>query len=49
MVAAREPSGVYLRADQRISYGLVVRVLAAMRAAGVGDVGLVAEAEEIGR
>jgi biopolymer transport protein ExbD/biopolymer transport protein TolR len=49
MVAARDPSGVYLRADQRVNYGVVVRVLATMRAAGVGDVGLVAEAEEIGR
>jgi biopolymer transport protein ExbD len=32
-----------------VEYGQVVRVLAVMRAAGVGDVGLVAEAEEIGR
>lgn len=42
---ARE--GVYLRADQSVDYGLVVRVLAVMRAAGVGDVGLVAEPEEL--
>ena len=36
-------SGVYLRADDGVGYGSVVRVLAVMRAAGVGDVGLVAE------
>jgi biopolymer transport protein ExbD/biopolymer transport protein TolR len=49
MVTARQPSGVYLRADTRVDYGQVVRVLAAMRAAGVGDVGLVAEPERITR
>jgi biopolymer transport protein ExbD/biopolymer transport protein TolR len=45
IVSAREPSGVYLRADSRVDYGQVVRVLAVMRAAGIGDVGLVAEPE----
>jgi biopolymer transport protein TolR len=49
IVTARQPSGVYLRADQRVDYGQVVRVLAAMRAAGIGDVGLVAEQEVIRR
>lgn len=49
MVAARRPTGVYLRADSRVNYGVVVQVLAIMRASGIGDVGLVAEAEEIGR
>lgn len=49
IVTRRQPSGVYLRADQRVAYGDVVRVLAVMRASGIGDVGLVAEAEEIGR
>jgi biopolymer transport protein ExbD/biopolymer transport protein TolR len=49
IVTARKPSGVYLRADERVAYGRVVRVLAVMRAAGVGDVGLVAESEEVGR
>ena len=39
--------GVYLRADQRADYGQVVRVLAIMRAAGVGDVGLVTEPEDV--
>jgi biopolymer transport protein ExbD/biopolymer transport protein TolR len=41
--------GIYLRADQGVPYGTVVRVLAVMRAAGVGDVGLVAEPEDIRR
>jgi biopolymer transport protein ExbD/biopolymer transport protein TolR len=49
LVRARKPSGVYLRGDARVDYGQVVRVLAVMRAAGVGDVGLVAESEETGR
>ena len=37
--------GVYLRADTDVPYGAVVRVLAVMRASGVGDVGLIAEPE----
>ena len=41
--------GIYLRADQGVPYGTVVRVLAVMRGAGVGDVGLVAEPEDITR
>ena len=45
LVRTRKPSGVYLRADNRVSYGDVVRVLAVIRAAGVSDVGLVAEEE----
>ena len=39
--------GIYLRADEGVPYGTVVRVLAVMRAAGVGDVGLVAEPETV--
>lgn len=46
---SRGTRGVYLRADRRVDYGVVVRVLAVMRAAGVNDVGLVAEEEEIQR
>ena len=46
VVATRRPSGVYLRADRRVPYGDVTRVLAAIRAAGVRDVGLVAEDED---
>lgn len=41
--------GVYLRADQGVPYGTVVRVLGVMRASGSTDVGLVAEPEEAGR
>ena len=41
--------GVYLRADGRVSYATVVQVLAVMRSAGVGDVGLVAEPETFER
>ena len=43
----RGPGGIYLRADDRVSYGSVVKVLAIMRASGVGDVGLVAEPTEV--
>lgn len=49
IVRRRTPSGIYLRGDSRANYGQVVRVLAIMRAAGVGDVGLVTESEEFGR
>jgi biopolymer transport protein TolR len=49
MVAARKPTGIYLRGDQRVQYGVIVRVLAVMRQSGIADVGLVAEAEDIGR
>ena len=40
---------IYLRADKGVPYGTVVQVLAVMRAAGVGDAGLVAEPEAIAR
>jgi biopolymer transport protein ExbD/biopolymer transport protein TolR len=46
VVATRKPSGVYLRADRRVAYGEVIQVLAAIKAAGVRDVGLVAEDED---
>jgi biopolymer transport protein ExbD/biopolymer transport protein TolR len=42
-------AGVYLRADQRVDYGRVVEVLAIMRAAGVGNIGLVAEPEDVSK
>jgi biopolymer transport protein ExbD len=45
IIARRKPSGVYLRGDRTAAYGDVVRVLAAIREAGVADVGLVAEEE----
>ena len=46
LAARQSRAGVYLRADSGVAYGLVVRVLAIMRAAGVGDVGLVTDPEE---
>ena len=45
LVERRQPSGVYVRADRRVSYGDVVRVLAVVRNSGIRDVGLVAEEE----
>jgi biopolymer transport protein TolR len=42
----RGRNGVFLRADQGVPYGTVVKVLAVMRTSGVGDVGLVAEPDE---
>ena len=44
-VRSKRPTGVYLRADGRVAYATVVQVLAVIRAAGVTDVGLVAEPE----
>jgi biopolymer transport protein ExbD/biopolymer transport protein TolR len=49
IAARRGRQGLYLRADQAVPYGVVVQVLAVMRTAGVGDVGLVTEPEEIAR
>lgn len=49
LAAQRGRGGIYLRADKGVPYGTVVQVLAVMRAAGVGDVGLVAEPEAITR
>lgn len=46
IVARRRPNGVFIRGDARAPYGDVVRVLAAIREAGIGDVGMVAEDEE---
>ena len=48
-VRSKRPTGVYLRADARAEYGQVVQVLALIRAAGISDVGLVAEPETIDR
>ena len=47
LAGSKAAQGIYLRADEGVPYGTVVRVLGVMRAAGVGDVGLVTEAEEI--
>jgi biopolymer transport protein ExbD/biopolymer transport protein TolR len=47
LAAPKAQGGVYLRADEGVPYGQVVRVLAVMRQAGVGDIGLVAEPETV--
>jgi biopolymer transport protein TolR len=47
LAAQRGKEGVYLRADEGVPYGTVVQVLAVMRNAGVSDIGMVAEPEEI--
>ena len=47
LASRRASQGIYLRADRGVPYGTVVRVLAVMRAAGVGDIGLVTEPEDI--
>jgi len=46
LVQSRKPKAVYLRADRRVNYGEVVKVLAIIRISGVSDVGLVAEEED---
>lgn len=42
----RVRDGVYLRGDAGVPYGTVTQVLAIMRAAGVGDIGLVTDPEQ---
>jgi biopolymer transport protein TolR len=49
LASQRGKQGIYLRADASVDYGVVVRVLAVMRSANVGPVGLVTEPEEIPR
>lgn len=47
-IVARKPgTKVYLRADQDVDYGTVVRVLAQTRKAGVKDLGMVTEPEKV--
>ena len=41
--------GVYVRADQAAAYGVVAQVLAVIQAAGITNVGLVLEPDEISR
>ena len=48
-VRSKHPTGIYLRADGRVSYSDVVQVLAVIRTSGVSDVGLIAEPEVIDR
>ena len=47
MVAATDPTGVYFRGDERVQYGIVVRILAVIRSAGVTNLGMVAEPERV--
>jgi len=49
LAGRRGRDGIYLRADEGVPYGTVVKVLAVMRTAGVGDIGLVAEPETIAK
>ncbi|MFN5583606.1 biopolymer transporter ExbD [Gemmatimonas sp.] len=44
--ARKGGGGVFLRADQGVEYGVVVRLVAAMKARGITEVGLVAEPED---
>lgn len=44
-VRASDASQVFLRADEEVPYGQVLRVLGAMRASDVANVGLVADPE----
>lgn len=43
----RAQQGLYLRADSRVGYGLVAQVLAVIQAAGVRDVGLITDQEQV--
>ncbi len=47
LVQARSAEMVTLRADRRVPYGEVARVLAVIRESGVVNVGLVTEQEEL--
>ena len=49
IVDARQPNGVYLRGDARAPWRDVARVMAVIRRAGIEDLGVVTEAEEIRR
>lgn len=45
LASKRTSDGVYLRGDASVSYGVVMKVIAIMRAAGVNDVGLMTDPE----
>ncbi len=47
LATRRRPSGIFLRADRGVPYGVVVRVLAVIRQSGVPNVGLVTEQENV--
>ncbi|HEX6909533.1 MAG TPA: biopolymer transporter ExbD [Longimicrobium sp.] len=48
LVREKGAGNVYLRADEGVPYGTVVRVLGAMKSADVASVGLIAEDEQAG-
>lgn len=43
-ITRNAPLPVFLEADERVEYGAVIRIMAALKSAGVDDVGLVTEA-----
>ncbi|MHB1225514.1 MAG: biopolymer transporter ExbD [Gemmatimonadaceae bacterium] len=47
LAQGRMEGGIYLRADESVPYGTIIRLVAMMKNAGVGDVGLVAEPEQV--
>ena len=49
IVDSRGANGVYLRGDKRALWEHVARVMAVIRSAGVENLGVVTEAEELGR
>ncbi len=49
LVTARDPEGVYFRGDRRAPYGDVIRFLAVVQAAGIANIGMVLQEEEIRR
>jgi biopolymer transport protein ExbD len=46
IVNIKKPTGVFVRGDERVPFGEVLRVLGVVRQAGIDNVGLVAEPEE---
>ena len=49
MAAKAGTQGVSLRADQGVDYGKVVQVLAIMQAAGVQNIGVLTEPEDVNK
>ncbi len=47
VVAAKQASTIYFRADDQVPYGQALRVLGAMKALDIAGVGLVAEPEAV--
>ncbi|HEV8411183.1 MAG TPA: biopolymer transporter ExbD [Gemmatimonadaceae bacterium] len=47
MAGKQGKDGVYLRADQNVSYGIVAQVLSIIQGAGVTNLGFVTEPEEV--